>query len=76
MAQQSGDTSRQPIDARADKDIDEHTVVGLAKRLTVERKLIVASNRGPLYFTEDDPPRLTAKRDNSRSSEVFGSQGG
>lgn len=39
------------------------------------RKIIVAANRGPLYFVEDEssssPGQLIGKRDSSRASELF-----
>ncbi len=70
MAHQSGDTSSTAPDSRR-YQYDESNVGELAQRLVTGRKLVVATNRGPLYFTEDRSSELTAKRDNSRASESF-----
>ena len=70
MAHESGDTSSKVPDRRRIQH-DNSEVVELAQRLATDRKLLVASNRGPLYFTEDSASVLTAKRDNSRTSESF-----
>jgi hypothetical protein len=70
MAHQSGDTSSTAPDSRR-YQYDQSNVGELAQRLVTGRKLLVASNRGPLYFTEDRTSELTAKRDNSRASESF-----
>jgi trehalose 6-phosphate synthase len=66
MAQQSGDQTSDVTGARDTKAATE-----LAHRLNTGRKLVIASNRGPLYFAEDRSGQLSAKRDSSRSSEVF-----
>ena len=70
MAHQSGDTSSTVPDSRQVQH-DKSIVAELAQRLVTDRKLLVATNRGPLYFTEDRASELTAKRDNSRASESF-----
>jgi trehalose 6-phosphate synthase len=70
MAHQSGNTSSTVPDSRRVQH-DESVVAELAQRLVTDRKLLIASNRGPLYFTEDRSSELTAKRDNSRASESF-----
>ena len=70
MAHSSGDTSSTAPDGRRAQH-DKSDVAELAKQLVSGRKLLVATNRGPLYFTEDRSSELTAKRDNSRVSESF-----
>ena len=59
MAHQSGDTSSAVPDGRRFQDV-ESDVVELAQQLIARRKLLVASNRGPLYFTEARTSELTA----------------
>lgn len=66
MAHKSGDiydrTTMSPDSIRAHEG---------AERLIRDRKLIVASNRGPLYFSEDTSGALRARRDNSRAMDLF-----
>lgn len=66
MAQQSGDQSQPESTLR-----ETGTASELARRLTTDRKLIVATNRGPLYFTEEQDGHLIPRRDSSRGSEMF-----
>ena len=75
MAHQSGDTSSTAPGSRPVQH-DQGDVSELARRLVTGRKLVVASNRGPLYFTQDRSSELTPKRDNSRASETFDSLSG
>jgi trehalose 6-phosphate synthase len=66
MAQQSGDKSQPETNSGG-----ASSATDMARQLTTGRKLIVASNRGPLHFVEEPAGRVTHKRDSSRGSEMF-----
>jgi trehalose 6-phosphate synthase len=68
MAQQSGDPSNS---ASLPSEATNYSLSEMAMKLLSGRKLIVASNRGPLNFTEDQSGKAVARRDTSRSSEMF-----
>ncbi|MDA1278787.1 MAG: trehalose-6-phosphate synthase [Chloroflexi bacterium] len=72
MAQLSGDsTSRLPGHSQSSEIFD------LAQELTAGRKVIVASNRGPLSFTMEhagigeNPGQLNARQESNRTVEIF-----
>jgi trehalose 6-phosphate synthase len=64
MAQQSGDTSQQSFGVRAGR-----LHLAISNRQPLDRRIIVASNRGPLHFTEDDSGLLMARRDSGHAAE-------
>ena len=66
MAQQSGDKSQQASDSRLENDDSR-----MPARLNLDSRIIVASNRGPFSYFEDDAGELAVKRDfNSGGEEV------
>ena len=65
MAHKSGDFSNSVSNSEASN------FAAMMKKLISGRKLIVASNRGALNFSEDSSGKLVARRDTSRSSELF-----
>ncbi len=66
MAHQSGDKIQSESTDRVTDSLIDTTM-----RFTSNRKLVVAVNRGPLYFTEEHSGQPIAKRDNSRGTEMF-----
>ncbi|MBN4064161.1 trehalose-6-phosphate synthase [Dehalococcoides mccartyi] len=66
MAHQSGDRYR-----TSDHVSDRRVLVDLARRVTEHRHLIVATNRGPLNFIEEQSGEISARRDTSRTTEMF-----
>ena len=65
MAHKSGDFSNSVSNSQASN------FAAMMKKLISGRKLIVASNRDALNFSEDSSGKLVARRDTSRSSELF-----
>jgi trehalose 6-phosphate synthase len=66
MAHQSGDKTQTELAGNIADSLNE-----ASRRLTAKRKLVVAVNRGPLYFTEEHSGQIVPKRDNSRGTEMF-----
>ena len=64
MAQQSGDTSQQAAGVQADG-----LRLAISDRRLLDRRIVVAGNRGPLRFTEDDSGQLSARRDAGHAAE-------
>lgn len=56
MAQKSGDIYREALSASVVNDVFDPL-----RHHPFDRRLIVASNRGPFYFTEDDAGELVAR---------------
>ena len=59
------------IARRSPSEATNYSLSEMAMKLLSGRKLIVASSRGPLNFTEDQSGKAVARRDTSRSSEML-----
>ncbi len=66
MAQRSGDNSQGKSDIRHENDDSR-----MPKRLNLDRRIMVASNRGPFSYFEDDTGQLAVKRDFNLADEAL-----